>query len=453
MKRTTLLFSLLVAVLFTITSSCQKNDGWVDLFNGKDLSGWKKVGGNGTYEVVNGEIVGTSMANELLPSDPAEIAKMTIEDFPKNTFLTTEKAYSDFIIELELKFGNMNGGIQFRSHSDPDYLNGLFHGYQCEVDPSERAWSAGIYDEMGRAWLYPVTFNPPARSAIKLNDWNLYRIECIGSSMRTWLNGVPVAHLIDDKVPEGHFGLQVHFTFKEEQVGEQIFWRNIRIKTENLTPAPPEGIFIANYIPNNLSAAEAAQGWKLLFDGKSATSLKSRSSGEFPDNGWEIADGMLAGISEGEEATTPDQYSAFDLQFEFKTEEGAKGGISYFSGSEVPGLEYSIVDSDTSKTAMHSASVRGLMHAAPVPKHPANLVPTPWNRGRITADADGKVAHWLNGTKLLEYERGSEEFAVHVAKSEYADIKDFGLAEQGPITFKVDRGAVHFRSMKIKEIK
>ena len=450
MKRNTLVFSLIVTVLCSITISCQ-NDGWVELFNGKDLNGWKKIGGNAKYDVVNGEIVGTSMANELLPSDPTELAKMTFEDFPKNTFLVSEKAYSDFIVELELKVGNMNGGIQFRSNSDPKYYNGIFHGYQCEVDPSERAWSGGVYDEMGRAWLYPVTFNPQARTAIKLNDWNLYRIECIGSSIRTWLNDVPVAHLIDDKVPEGHFGLQVHFTFSEDQVGEQIYWRNIRIKTKNLAQTPPEDIFIANYIPNNLSPAEEAQGWKLLFDGESSTSLVGSRSVEFPVNGWEITEGMLAGTSDGEEVITPEHYKAFDLQFEFKTSESTEGSISYFSGNGTPGLEYLIIDTDTSRALGHAASVRGLIPAEKVPKHPANLIPSPWNRGRITAFDDGTVVHWLNGVKVLEYDRGSEEFKLRVAESAYANYKDFGLSEKGPIMFKVDKGTIHFRSMKIME--
>ena len=425
MKRNTLLFSLCTIALCSLTISCQNDDGWVELFNGKDLDGWHKVGGKGKYDVVNGEIVGTSTANKLLPSDPAELAKMTFEDFPKNTFLVSDKAYSDFIVELELKVGNMNGGIQFRSNSDPDYYNGVFHGYQCEVDPSERAWSAGIYDEMGRAWLYPVTFNPPARTAIKLDDWNLYRIECIGSSIRSWLNDVPVAHLIDDKVSEGHFGLQVHFTFSEDQIGEQIFWRNIRIKTENLAPAPLEDIFIANYIPNNLSPAEAAQGWKLLFDGENSTSLVGSNSTEFPADGWKMAEGMLTGISVGEEVSTPDRYKAFDVQFEFKTTESAEGGISYLSGSDMPGLEYLITDNDTSEALGYSGSVRGLIASAKVPKHPADLVPTPWNRGRIMAYADGKVVHWLNGTKVLEYDRGSEDFKLSVSRSAYADDKDF----------------------------
>ena len=443
--------SFVVTLFCSINLSCQ-NDGWVELFNGKDLTGWEKIGGNASYEVVNGEIVGISAANKFPPTDPLERAKLKFEDFPTNTFLMSKKAYSDFVVELELKVGDMNGGIQFRSNSDPEYFDGLFYGYQCEVDPSERAWSAGIYDEMGRAWLYPAMFNPEAQKAFKSNSWNQYRIECIGNNIRTWLNGIPVAHLIDDVHPKGHFGLQVHFTFNEEQVGEQIYWRNIRIKTRNFAPAPLEDMFIANYIPNDLSEAEAAQGWKLLFDGESTADLKGSNSGEFPIKGWEITDRMLAGTSDGEQAITRDQFEAFDLQFEFKTTAGTEGSIAYFSGSNTPGLEYLILHNDSIVDSERSSSVKGLIPAKKVRKHPGAVNPSSWNRGRIVAYPDGKVEHWLNGEKVFDYVRGSEEFTTMVSQSKYAVYEDFGKVKKAPIKFMVRGGAINLRSIKIKEL-
>jgi hypothetical protein len=71
-----------------------------------------------------------------------------------------------------------------------------------EIDPAERAWSGGIYDEARRGWLYSMENNPAAKNAFKHNDWNHYRIECIGNSIRTWVNGVACAHLIDDMTPK-----------------------------------------------------------------------------------------------------------------------------------------------------------------------------------------------------------------------------------------------------------
>ena len=162
-------------LLFSYTShNLLAQDKWVKLFNGKDLKGWKQLGGQAKYRVENGEIVGTTVANT------------------PNSFMCTEKDYGDFILELDLKVDNsMNSGVQFRSLSKPDYQNGRVHGYQMEVDPSDRAWSGGIYDEGRRDWLYIPNFNPEGKKAFKRGEWNHYRIEAIGSTLRTFINGVP----------------------------------------------------------------------------------------------------------------------------------------------------------------------------------------------------------------------------------------------------------------------
>src|SRR5690606_10981486 len=132
---------------------------------------------------------------------------------------------------------------------------------------SDRAWSGGIYDEARRGWLYPMDLNPRAQKAYKRNDWNLYRIECIGNTIRTWINGVPAAYLVDDMTARGFIALQVHSIGKNETPGQQIRWRNIRIQTENLSPAWKAEIPIVNMIPNNVSEGEKLQGFKLLWDG------------------------------------------------------------------------------------------------------------------------------------------------------------------------------------------
>lgn len=90
--------------------------------------------------------------------------------------------------------------------------------------------------------------NPAAQSTFKVNDWNTYRIECIGNTIRTWVNGVPTAHLIDDLTSSGFIALQVHSIPKSKESGEKIRWRNIRIKTENLEPSPEDSIQVVNLI-------------------------------------------------------------------------------------------------------------------------------------------------------------------------------------------------------------
>ena len=156
------------------------------------MAGHKK-GGKANYKVVDGTIVGSTVHNT------------------PNSFLTTDKMYGDFILELDYKVDpTMNSGIQIRSNSYPYYNNGRVHGYQVEIDPSERAWSAGIYDEARRGWLNTLEDNPEAQKAFKQNEWNHYRIEAIGDTLKTWINGVPAAYLIDDKTASGFIGLQVH---------------------------------------------------------------------------------------------------------------------------------------------------------------------------------------------------------------------------------------------------
>jgi hypothetical protein len=129
----------------------------------------------------------------------------------------------------------MNSGIQIRSNSFPNYRDGRVHGYQIEIDPSKRAWSAGIYDEARRGWLVNLDNNPAAQKAFKQNDWNHYRIEAIGDTIKTWINGVPAAHLIDDKTSSGFIALQVHGIGKEKKEGTEIAWKNIKILTQDLS--------------------------------------------------------------------------------------------------------------------------------------------------------------------------------------------------------------------------
>jgi hypothetical protein len=112
------------------------------------------------------------------------------------------------------------------------------------MDPSERAWSGGIYDEARRGWLYSLEKNPIGKKALKVGEWNHYRVEAIGNSIRTWVNGIPCADLVDDMTPSGFIALQVHSIGKDtSKAGLQVKWKNIRIITSNLdkykTPYTP----------------------------------------------------------------------------------------------------------------------------------------------------------------------------------------------------------------------
>lgn len=186
-------------------------------FDGKTLDGWEKLGGDATFHIEEDMIVGTT----------APVSDTS------NSFLVTKKFYDNFILEfeviLDLAPNNYhNSGVQIRSNSFPDYRNGLVHGYQVEIDPDTTARSGGIYDEGRRGWVHDLHDNPAAKKAYKLGEWNFYKVEANGSSIKTWLNGVPAADYVDSMTSTGFIGLQVHATDSEKPL--QIKWRNIRIK-------------------------------------------------------------------------------------------------------------------------------------------------------------------------------------------------------------------------------
>jgi hypothetical protein len=449
------LIMLFVTAVIAGAGFCQGNGDWETLFNGKDVKGWKQLNGKATYEVKNGVIIGTTVAGE------------------PNSFLATEKDYGDFILELEFNVPEgMNSGIQFRSESKAEYQNGRVHGYQFEIDPSPRAWTGGVYDEAtGREWLYTLEYNPGAKKAFKSNEWNKVRVECVGNSIRTFVNGVAAAHVIDDSRPGGFIALQVHALQKDEGPGKQIQWRNVRIQTKNMKLTPADDLFIMNFIPNNLSSQEQKNGVVLLWDGKTSTGWRGAYQDKFPANGWEIKDGNLsvmkssgAESQNGGDIVTEKEYGPMDLEFEFKLSEGANSGLKYFvtekegnKGSAI-GLEYQILDDekhpDAKQGVVGNRTLGSRFFLIPSLKVRRGIHKIgEWNWARVVVYPDNRVEHWLNGYKIVEYTRGSPAYQALVARSKYAQWENFGMAEKGRILLQDHGDNVSFRSIKLKELK
>ncbi|MBT5813373.1 MAG: DUF1080 domain-containing protein, partial [Opitutales bacterium] len=139
----------------------------------------------------------------------------------------------DFIFEAEVKVvGDLNSGIVLRGGTDPAVHGGQVHGYQMEIDQSDRQWTGGIYEEGGRGWLYSLEGKDDAKKAYRRSDWNHYRIEAIGEHFRIWVNGVPTLNMADARTAEGVIGFQIH-KLPESGGGGSVSIRNVRIISEN----------------------------------------------------------------------------------------------------------------------------------------------------------------------------------------------------------------------------
>lgn len=209
--------------LNTVSEPKLDQPGMVNLFNGHDLSGWTIKGGPMPFVAQDGIIVGKC--------DPA---------VRLNSFLATDKTYTDFIFTAEYRWEvTSNSGIMLRAATRPlkdgeqpqleDRSLMRVFGLQCEIDSSPRRWTGGIYGEAMGGWKYPLskeTGHKTARAAIaSQSDWNRLTIHAQGSQILTWVNGIPCANLTNNERTSGFIGLQVH---RGEQ-GE-IHWRNLRIK-------------------------------------------------------------------------------------------------------------------------------------------------------------------------------------------------------------------------------
>ena len=188
---------------------------WESLFDGQTLDGWKTVDGPSTVLVDDGAMVAFHQGTA------------------GHTYLVTEDTFDDFILELEVKVvGDLNSGILLRGIIDPELKDGKAHGYQMEIDQSPRQWTGGIYEEMGRKWLYSLEGKTEAQAAYKASAWNHYRIEMIRDRVAIWVNNVPTLHLVDQKTAEGVIGFQIH-NLPKTGGGGAVYIRNARIISES----------------------------------------------------------------------------------------------------------------------------------------------------------------------------------------------------------------------------
>lgn len=325
-----------------------------------------------------------------------------------------------------------------------------------------------------------MTYNPDAFQAFKPGEWNSFRIEAIGDSIRTFINGVSFANLIDDARSVGFIALQVHEIGNKEQLaGRKIRWKNIRIMTENLEeecyrdiPLSPE----VSYLDNKLTENQVREGWRLLWDGRTTAGWQGAKLDGFPEMGWTIKDGILtvekSGGGEsayGGDIITMEKFRNFILELDFRITEGANSGIKYFvdpelnkgSGSAI-GCEYQILDDikhpDAKKGVNGNRTLASLYDLIPAnallfgednQEKRFNGIGS-WNRARIEVHGN-LVSHYLNGVKVVEYERGTQMWKALVGYSKYSVWPAFGEAESGHILLQDHGDEVSFKNIKIME--
>jgi len=456
MKKTKTLF--FTAMILSSIVVCAQ-DNWERLFNGKDLKNFAQLNGDAKYEIKNNELIGTS--------------KMGIP----NSFMATKNKYSDFILEFDVFVENgLNSGVQFRSLSTSEYMDGRVHGYQCEIETSARKWAGGIYDEARNGWLYPLSRNKKGQNAFVSGQWNHYRIEAIGDNIRTWINDIQCANLVDDTTAEGFIAFQVHSIHDESLEGKKVRWKNIKIKTtdlENARKLVDSDVPEISYLKNELTENEMRTGWRLLWDGKTTNGWRGAKLDKFPEKGWEMVDGILSVLSSGGaesrnggDIVTENSFSDFELSVDFKITEGANSGIKYFVDSELNkgegsaiGLEFQILDDkkhpDAKAGKNGNRTVGSLYDLIRAENNGSSRGKNfkgveKWNNARVVVRG-GHVEHWLNQVKVVAFDRNSQIFRALVEKSKYEKWENFGQIPEGLILLQDHGDKVSFKNIKVRE--
>ncbi len=214
---------------------------------------------------------------------------------------------------------------------------------------------------------------------------------------------------------------------------------------------------LAAQAPAAPSGAEESDGWRLLFDGRTLAGWRGINRSDAPKC-WRVEEGRLVVqgglLGDRGDLITEEQFGNFEFAFEWRVEEkDGNSGVKYYVLEKLSkgggmGLEYQILDTEASAKAQGKHKTASLYDLYA----PLDCTPRPsgeWNEGRIVS-RDGRVEHYLNGVKVLEYRRGSEEFRGQVKKSKFRNIPFFGEAPRGHLLLQDHGGTVSFRNLKIR---
>ena len=390
------MYKLLVLVILSLQFTCNKQTKAVDekvgidLLEDKSLSLFDKKGGSAEYFLKDGILTGVAE-----------------NDIP-NTFLTTKEQYEDFALSFSVKVDErLNSGVQIRSLPFmDDNAYEMLRGYQVEIDPSERAWSGGIYEERGRGWIGNLAANPEGRAAFKNGQWNDYFIEVKGNHIRVWINGVCTVNLIDDIGKKGHIGFQVHAIYDESHAGATVQWKDIMLYPDSVDQrelTDKEKALEINLLPNQLSEYEKEMGWKIVNlrnDIKPAQEMRS----------WYLGDKSICADGVGmAPLDIPRTSKNFEIKFEYTLGESGQAMFMYAKDErENDNMSFYMADTSSLKSDslkyQSAGSLYRMMGAKNLSNPDRDLTlrsHDQWSQAHIIFSKD-RLQHWLNHNLVID---------------------------------------------------
>ena len=216
-----------------------------------------------------------------------------------------------------------------------------------------------------------------------------------------------------------------------------------------------QDILTTKNVENRLTADEQAKGWKLLFDGKTTNGWRGFKQQAAPQ-GWQIVDGALTRVGTGGDIMTADKFGSFELQLEWKLAPGGNSGIMFHVSEDAEaayytGPEFQILDNGAHKDGKNPLTSAGACYALYGPAKDVTRPPGTWNAARLVVNGS-RVQHWLNGTKLVEYDMASADWKQKVAASKFKEWPTFGTIPEGHIVLQDHGDRVAYRNIKIRTL-